>query len=105
MADRCSRVASALNFLTGEGISYYPDGCEHSALEALIQEYFNNGSSDDRIDDSTDKSDHNTEGLTITWLNHILLLYKHTDDPETSLEATVMNASQDECSGNAIYLK
>ena len=65
MADRGSRVASALNFLTGEGISYHPDGWEHSTLEVLIQEYFNNKSSDDRIDDSTDESNHNSEGLTI----------------------------------------
>ena len=77
MADRGSRVASALNFLTDEDISYHPDGCKHSALESLIQEYFNNRSSDDRIDDSSDESDHISEGLTITWLNHILLLYKH----------------------------
>ena len=77
----------------------------HSTLETLIQDFFNNRSSDDRIDDSTDDSDHNSEGLTIMWLNHILLLYKHyTDDRETRLEATVMNNSQDECSGNAIII-
>ena len=39
MADSRSRVVSALNFLTAEGISYPPDGCNHSALEALIDEY------------------------------------------------------------------
>lgn len=76
MADRGSRVASALNFLTGEGISYHPDGCEHSTLEALIQEYFDNGS-DDRLDNSSDESDHNSGGLTITCINHILPLCKH----------------------------
>ena len=74
MVDRSSRAASALNFLTREGISYHPDGCEQPALEAPIQDYFNNGSSDDSIDNSTDESDHNNEGWTITWLNHILLL-------------------------------
>ena len=61
MADSRSRVASALNFLTGEGVSYYPDGHEHTALEALIQDYFNNGN--DETIDSTDESDHNSEGL------------------------------------------
>ena len=77
MADRGSRVATALNFLTGEGISYHPDRCDHSALQAVIEDYFNTGSSDDRIDDSTDESDQDSEGLTITWLSHFLLLYKH----------------------------
>ena len=41
MADRGSRIATALNFLTNEGISYYLDGCDHYALEALIEDYFN----------------------------------------------------------------
>ena len=76
MADRGSRVASALNFLTGEGISYHPDGCEHSTLEVLIQEYFDNGS-DNRLNNSSDESNHNSKGLTITWVNYILLLCKH----------------------------
>ena len=55
---------SALNFLTGEGISYHPDGCEHKVLEALIGDYFNKNN-DATSDDSTDDSDHNSEGLTI----------------------------------------
>ena len=61
MADSRSRVASALNFLTGEGICYHPDGIEHSALEALIEDYFKD-ESDEIIDDSSDESDHNNEG-------------------------------------------
>ena len=61
MADSRSRVATALNFLTGEGISYHPDGCKHSALEALIEDYFQSGS-DKIAHDSTDESDHNSEG-------------------------------------------
>lgn len=56
MADSRSRVASALNFLTGEGISYHPDGCDNSALEALIEDYFNGN------DDNSDESAHNSEG-------------------------------------------
>lgn len=39
MADRQDRVAAALNFLTGEGIDYFPDGCEEETL-ALIGNYF-----------------------------------------------------------------
>ena len=60
MADSRSRVASALNFLTGEGISYQPDGCDNSALEALIEDYFNRN--DDKIDYSSDESTNNSEG-------------------------------------------
>ena len=36
---------SALNFLTGEGILYLPDGVDHSALEALITDYFDRSNS------------------------------------------------------------
>ena len=64
MADSRSRVVSALNFLTGEGISYPPDGCNHSALEALIDEYFNDSGNDDSSDD---ESAHSGEGLTILY--------------------------------------
>ena len=52
------RVLSALNFLTGEGVNYYPDGCDGSAIEALITDYFNEGPDDD----SDDESDHRNEG-------------------------------------------
>ena len=41
------RVLSALNFLTGEGVNHYPDGCDGSAIEALITDYFNEGHSED----------------------------------------------------------
>ena len=57
MADSRSRVASALNFLTGEGISYHPDGVEHTALEALIEDYFNNGNDITADDSSSNESD------------------------------------------------
>lgn len=65
MADSRSRVASALNFLTGEGICYHPDGVQHTALEALIEDYFNSGN-DEIVVDSSDESDHNSDGMTIT---------------------------------------
>ena len=32
----CNRVVAALNFLTGEGIDYYPDHCDDKSIEALI---------------------------------------------------------------------
>ena len=35
------KVLSALNFLTGEGVNHYPDGCDGSAIETLITNYFN----------------------------------------------------------------
>ena len=35
------RVLSALNFLTGEGISYVPTGVDEGAIQALIDDYFN----------------------------------------------------------------
>ena len=56
---RKDRVLSALNFLTGEGVNYYPDGCDGSALEVLISDYFNDGPSDD---ESEDERDHKNEG-------------------------------------------
>ena len=37
MADREDRVVAALNFLTGEGIGYHPDGCDQETL-ALIND-------------------------------------------------------------------
>ena len=52
MADSCSRVASALNFLTGKGISYHADGIKYTTLEALIEEYFNDNGNDETMDDS-----------------------------------------------------
>ena len=51
------RVLSALSFLTGEGVNHYPDGCDSSAIEALITDYFNEGPSDD-------ESNHRNEGKT-----------------------------------------
>jgi len=54
------RVLSALNFLTGEGVNYYPHDCDSSAVEALITDYFNDGPSDD--EDSDDETGHKNEG-------------------------------------------
>ena len=69
------RVLSALNFLTGKGVNYYPDGCNRSAMEALITDYFNEGPSDDESDD---ESDHRNEGKNVkptlnTMLHHELI--------------------------------
>ena len=60
MADSRSRVASALNFLTGEGISYHLNGVEHTALEALIKDYFNNRN--DKTNDDSSSNESNNEG-------------------------------------------
>jgi len=46
------RVLTALNFLAGEGIDYYPSGCNDNAIEALI-----NDGSNDTSDDESDHSD------------------------------------------------
>ena len=55
------RVLNALNFLTGEGVAYYPDGCnarEGRAIEALITDYFSNGN--DVSEDESDRSDNDS---------------------------------------------
>ena len=63
---------SALNFLTGEGISYNPSGVDDGAILALIEDYFNtesrNESSDDASDHSTDEGTYKT--LRINALTH-----------------------------------
>lgn len=56
MADSRSRVATALNFLTGEGISYHPDGIKHTTLEALI---VNDNGNDETMDDSSSNESDN----------------------------------------------
>jgi len=60
MADSRSRVVSTLNFLTGKGIPYHPDGRDNSVLEAIIEDYFNRN--DDKNDYSSDESANNSEG-------------------------------------------
>lgn len=52
------RVISALNYLTGEGISYYPSGVNDGAIVALIEDYFNTESGNESSDDA---SDHNED--------------------------------------------
>jgi len=54
------RVLSALNFLSGKGVSYYPHDCNSSAVEALIVDYFTHRPTDDEERD--DESDHKNEG-------------------------------------------
>lgn len=58
MSSTKERVISALNFLSGEGIDYYPSGCNDNAIEALINDYFNDGSASGNDDTSDDDSDH-----------------------------------------------
>ena len=58
MSSLKERVVSALNFSTGEGIQYYPSGCNNNAIEAFINDYFDDGSGiDDSSDDDSDHGD------------------------------------------------
>ena len=51
-----ARVLSALNFLTEEGVNYYPDGCDGRATKALITDYFNEAAlCDDQCDEDCDR--------------------------------------------------
>ena len=64
------RVLNALNFLTGEGITYYADGCDardRRAIEALITDYFSNGNdvSEDLSDHSENQSDDEVDNSNI----------------------------------------
>ena len=93
MADSRSRVVSALNFLTGEGICYHPDGVQHTELEALIEDYFNDGN-DEMIDDSSDESDHNNEGLIMPHAPSYI--YCMTSDEQTMSEHVVNNTPVNE---------
>jgi len=48
MRDTMDGILSTLNCITGEGINYYPDGCDSNAIEALITDYFVDGPSDNK---------------------------------------------------------
>ena len=72
------RVLSALNFLTGEGVSYYWDGVESNQVEALISDYFDAPTDDEEDhrsdDESEEECDHRNEcnnliTLINEWLN------------------------------------
>ena len=54
-----NRVVAALNFLTGEGVDYYPDNCNEKNIGALISDYFESNGSDC---ESLDESARNSEG-------------------------------------------
>ena len=72
------RVLYALNFLTGEGVSYYWDGVESNQVKALISDYFDAPTDDEKYhrsdDESKEECDHRNEGnnlitLINEWLN------------------------------------
>ena len=63
MADREDRVVAALNFLTGEGIGYHPDGCDQETL-ALINDYF----SAPKADEESVSSDSEGLAAVLTYL-------------------------------------
>ena len=55
----------ALNFLTGEGVGYYPDNCNDKDIGALISDYIkSNGNDENNRSDcqSTDEGACNNEG-------------------------------------------
>ena len=64
----CNRVVAALNFLTGEGIDYYPDNCNEKDIGiypdncnkkdigVLISNYFENGNDEESDCESADES-------------------------------------------------
>ena len=54
------RVLSALNYITGEGVSYYPEECDTNAIDALISDYSVNAPIDD--DDSNEELSHKNSG-------------------------------------------
>ena len=64
----CNRVVATLNFLTGEGIHYYPDNCNEKDIGALISHYFENGNDDASDCKSTDESSHRNEGAKMSKL-------------------------------------
>ena len=55
-----NRVVAALNFITGEGVDYYPDNFNEKDIGALSSDYFQHGNDDcDENDcESTDESNH-----------------------------------------------
>ena len=65
MADRQGRVVAVLNFLTGEGIDYHPDGCNQKTL-AFIKDYFSASKSNE------ESVSLDSEGLALIFdfLNH-----------------------------------
>ena len=65
MADCQDRVVAALNFLTGEGIDYYPNGCDQEML-ALITDYF----STPKSNEESGSSDSEGLALVLDFLNH-----------------------------------
>ena len=64
----CNQVVAALNFLTGEGIDYYPDNCNKKDVGALIGNCFENRSDEESDCKSADESSHRNEGAKIAKL-------------------------------------
>ena len=52
------RVISALNFLSGKRIDYYPSSCNNNVIEVLIIDYFYDASVSGNDGTSDDDSDH-----------------------------------------------
>ena len=67
-----NRVVAVLNFITGEGVDYYPDNCNEKDIGALISDYFENVNDDcDESDcESADESNHRNEGAKLILVNN-----------------------------------
>ena len=72
-----NQVVAALNFITGEGVDYYPDNCNEKDIRALISDYFENGN--DECDESdcksADESNHRNEGAKLILVNNKIINY------------------------------
>ena len=42
-----NRVVAALNFLTSEGVDYFPDNCNEKDIGVLISDYFESNRNDE----------------------------------------------------------
>ena len=57
MSSTKERAISALDFLSGEGIDYYPCSHNDNAIKALINDYFNDRSASGNDDTSNGNSE------------------------------------------------
>ena len=88
MADHQGRVVAALNFLTGEGIDYHPDGCDQETL-MLINDYFSAPKSNEESGSS------DSEGLALIFdsLNHKTTLWLADETLLAKQSSTSLNGS------------
>ena len=70
----CNRVVAALNFLTGEGVDYYPDNCNDKSIEALISDYFDgNANEDSGGSDSEESPDESGRKMKVLYIKILVI--------------------------------